>query len=304
MNDIRLTSDLKRDGFSSDDIARICRDGSLARVRRGAYGPPIQPGTQAEDRHLQVIMGTLPQLRGAAVLSHGSAAVVHGLPTWTSALDRVHITRPRTGGGAMRGVVTIHTSALPVSHVAEVHGLTVTSLERTIADLGRTLPIEQAVAAADRAVGSGLDVDELERALSCQRGWPGVPRARQVGRLLDGLAESPGESVSRVRCWQAGLPAPTLQFVVRREGVEIARCDFGWEEQRTLGEFDGKIKYGRLLRPGETAQDVVYREKLREDALRDLGWQVVRWTWSELYQPGVVADRIRRAFDRARVRIA
>ena len=137
-----------------------------------------------------------------------------------------------------------------------------------------------------------------------QRGWPGVPRARQVGRLLHGLADSPGESVSRVRCWQAGLPTPTLQYVICRHGVEIARCDFGWEEQRTLGEFDGKIKYGRLLRPGETAQDVVYREKLREDALRDLGWQVVRWTWSELYQPGVVADRIRRAFDRSRVRIA
>jgi hypothetical protein len=304
MNDIRLTSDLRRDGFSPDDIARICRDGGLARVRRGAYGPPIQPGMQAEDRHLQLIMGTVPQLRGAAVLSHGSAAVVHGLPTWTRALDRVHITRPRAGGGAIRGVVAVHASPLRESEISEVHGLRVTSLERTVADLGRTLPIEQAVAAADRAVCGGLDVDELQRVLSRQRGWPGVPRARQVGRLLDGLAESPGESVSRVRCWQAGLAAPTLQYVVRRDGVEIARCDFGWEEQRTLGEFDGKIKYGRLLRPGETAQDVVYREKLREDALRDQGWQVVRWTWSELYQPGVVADRIRRAFDRSRVRIA
>ena len=36
MNEIRLTADLRRDGFSYDDIARICRDGTLARVRRGA----------------------------------------------------------------------------------------------------------------------------------------------------------------------------------------------------------------------------------------------------------------------------
>jgi len=58
----------------------------------------------------------------------------------------------------------------------------------------------------------------------------------------------------------------------------VGRSDFGWEEQRTLGEFDGRVKYGRLLRPGETAADTVYREKRREDALRDQGWQLVRWS--------------------------
>ena len=71
-----------------------------------------------------------------------------------------------------------------------------------------------------------------------------------------------------------------------------------WKEQRTVGEFDGRIKYGRLLKPGQTAADAVYAEKLREDLLRDLGFQVVRWTWIDLYRRGIIRDRLLRAFAR------
>ena len=42
------------------------------------------------------------------------------------------------------------------------------------------------------------------------------------------------------------------------------------------------MKYGRSLRPGQDPGEAVYREKRREDALHDLGLQVVRWTWDEL----------------------
>jgi hypothetical protein len=59
------------------------------------------------------------------------------------------------------------------------------------------------------------------------------------------------------------------------------------------------VKYGRALRPGQTAGDVVFAEKRREDALRDLGFQVVRWTWDELWPFDEVVERIRRAFARA-----
>jgi hypothetical protein len=68
---------------------------------------------------------------------------------------------------------------------------------------------------------------------------------------------------------------------------------------RTIGEFDGKIKYGRLLKPGQRIEDVIFEEKLREDALRDLGWQSVRWLWRDLYRRGVLRERVLRAFARA-----
>jgi hypothetical protein len=66
-----------------------------------------------------------------------------------------------------------------------------------------------------------------------------------------------------------------------------------------IAEFDGRVKYGRLLKEGQDAGEVVFREKQREDLLRDLGWEVVRWVWADLAHPEVIAERLRRAFLRA-----
>ncbi len=65
-----------------------------------------------------------------------------------------------------------------------------------------------------------------------------------------------------------------------------------------LGEFDGRVEYGRLLRPGQPPGDVVFEEKRREDAMRGEDWGMVRWTWSETDAPGVVAARVTRALGR------
>jgi len=78
-------------------------------------------------------------------------------------------------------------------------------------------------------------------------------------------------------------------------GHPLGRSDFGWHRGQLLGEFDGRVKYGRLLKPGETPGDAVFDEKVREDALRDSGSRVVRWTWVELTEPTIVVERIRRA---------
>jgi hypothetical protein len=116
--------------------------------------------------------------------------------------------------------------------------------------------------------------------------------------FLDPRSESPGESYSRVVLHRIGVPAPTPQYEVWEREVLVGRVDFCWEEFRTLGEFDGREKYGRLLEPGQTAADAVFEEKRREDALRDLGWQIVRWIWQDLYHPEDLRRRLERAFER------
>lgn len=58
------------------------------------------------------------------------------------------------------------------------------------------------------------------------------------------------------------------------------------------------MKYGRLLKPGQKPEDVVYAEKLREDAVRAEDHEVARWTWDDCWQPGVIRNRVPRAFDR------
>ena len=69
--------------------------------------------------------------------------------------------------------------------------------------------------------------------------------------------------------------------------------------QRTLGEFDGRLKYGRMLHGDADLEDVLWQEKCREDALRELGWEIVRWVWADLWQPSRLVERIERAFARA-----
>ena len=117
--------------------------------------------------------------------------------------------------------------------------------------------------------------------------------------LLDARSESPWESCSRVTLHQLGLAPTSLQHEVRdADGRLVARADFGWEEHRTLGEFDGLVKYGKLLRPGQSPSDAVVEEKRREDAVRDLDWQVVRWVRDDLRRPEELRARLLRAFRR------
>jgi hypothetical protein len=300
MNEVQLTRQLIAQGLEKPDPRRLVKTQQLERVRRGAYAVPLPADSPKERRQRRLVQATLAQLDEGAVLSHGSAAVLYGLPTWSHWLDRVHVTRSRSTGGQRRALVHVHVAPMLADDVELVNGILVTSLARTVLDLAHAAPFHQAVAVGDRALALGLDPAALQEALSRMTRWPYVRGARRACAFLDGRSESPAESVSRVRFLEQGLPSPHTQYKVYDEvGELIARCDFGWEEHRTLGEFDGKAKYGRLLRPGQSAADAVYTEKLREDALRDRGWQVVRWTWTDLGRPEVIADRVRRAFDRA-----
>jgi hypothetical protein len=300
MDDIVLTSTLRTQGYDARDVRRLRQRGDLVQLRRGAYAREQARERSVDQAHRDLIRATIPQLRDDAVVSHASAAVLHGLSVWSKAIDRVHVTRNGSGGGKRRSLVHVHASPLGGGDVTSIGGIPVTSLARTVLDLCRTLPFEQTVAAGDHALRLGLLATALEEAMTLLEGWPGTRQARRAIAFLDGRSESAGESVSRVRIHEAGLPAPVPQReIYGPDGRLVARVDFCWEEQRTVGEFDGKIKYGRLLKPGQSIEDVLFDEKRREDALRDLGWQIVRWLWADLYRQGVIRDRILRAFARA-----
>lgn len=285
-------------GYAAHELARRTRRGELVRVRRGTYLPGPAAAPDPVGRHRQVVEATWPLLGDGAVLSHVSAAVLHGLPVWTRRLTHVQVTRT-DGRGKRRGNVHVHVAPLLDDEVVEIAGLPVTSLGRTVVDLGRVLPLGQAVATGDAALRAGLPARVLEHDLRAAAGRPGIAAARRAVDLLDARSESPWESCSRVTLHQIGLPPSSLQHEVFDErGRLVARADFGWEEHRTLGEFDGRTKYDELLRPGQTAADAVYEEKRREDAVRDLDWQVVRWGAPDLESPEELRARLLRAFRR------
>jgi hypothetical protein len=295
---LHLRSRLLAAGYTDDEIRRMLRDGGLARVRRGAY----VAGAVPEDivaRHVLLVRAALAQLSPDAVVSHVSAAAVFGLPVWGLPLDRVHITRDRPRTGARRGSrVHTHSTPLGADEVVLRDGVPVTSPARTVLDVARAVPFEQAVVVADAALNQRLvDRAALQRALDMPRRWPGLPAARRVLAFADARAVGPGESRSRVAILRTGLPAPVLQWEVRRrDGRFVGEVDFGWPRMRTVGEFDGRIKYGLLVPPGQEPADVLYKEKLREDALRAEGLAVVRWGWRDLSDFAPVAERLKERF--------
>lgn len=289
-------------GFTDDEIRRLYTRGGWRRLGHGAYlGESAFEHATPEAQHRLLIDATVPRMSGDAVLSHQSAAVVYGLPVWRTPLDRVHVTRDRRGGGRIKNRVTVHCSSLD-GHVAEVDRYLVTRPSRMVVDLGRTLPFEQAVVTGDAAVRTfGITPEDLESELVSAQGRKGVGAARRVVRFLTGYSESVGESRSRVMFSTTGLPVPSQQGVVRGcDDRILGRVDFFIESSSFLGEFDGRVKYERMLKPGQEPGDAVFAEKRREDAMRELGFQMVRWTWDELGDPVRLAARIRRALTRGR----
>lgn len=168
-------------------------------------------------------------------------------------------------------------------------------------DLGCQLPLDIAVAIGDAALRSGLSQGELDDRLGQAARRHGVGSARRAVALLDARSESPEESRSRVLFHRHGIPTPDLQHLVHdHRGRVIARTDFAWPELNTVGEFDGRVKYGRPLRPGQDLAEVLFDEKVREDAVRDTGLQMVRWISADLHHPANLLQRLERAFDRGR----
>jgi hypothetical protein len=307
MDDITSTGALIAQGLSHADLRELSRSGTLTPIRRGAYqlGPvdPDEDDPGGYLAHRRQIDANLLQCGADAVLCHGSAAVVHGLPIWRHAITQVHVMRDGNSGGQRRAHVYDHRTPLSADDIVQVEDLVVTSLARTVADLGRSLPLMESVPVGDQALRLGLKPHELQRTLGSMKRWPGVCNARRMADFLDIRSESAGESASRVRMVQDGIPAPELQRVILDEdGIFVARVDFAWEDRRTVGEFDGAVKYGALLKPGQRVADVIEAQDHREDAIRRAGWEVARWGWPQLGEPGEIAARINRAFRRARDR--
>jgi hypothetical protein len=298
ISDLVFRPALRAAGITDDELRRLRAQRRLTVVRRGAYVPSADRRLDdAVARHALTVRAAIRTMSPHAVVSHVSAAALHGLVLWDVPLDRVHVTRNRCSGGRRTTVLHVHTAGLDVDEVVEVDGVAVTSVPRTLADLARTLPFEQALVVADAALhGHRTTPAAFAEAVARAAGREGSPPARRVVAAADPRAESPGETRSRVAIARARIPPPVLQHDVPELGV---RTDFYWEEFRTVGEFDGKAKYGRDLRPGQDPGEAVYREKRREDALRDLGLQVVRWTWDELSPFDAPAARLRRAFARS-----
>ncbi|MFL6133575.1 MAG: hypothetical protein ACJ72A_12255, partial [Nocardioidaceae bacterium] len=215
---------------------------------------------------------------------------------WGIDLTHVHVTRRDARSGSIERDVVHHEGAICDDDIEVVDGLLVMKEARCVIETIATAGVEPGLVVADSALHAGrVDADELAATLHSLRPCTGSRTVDIVLRLADKRAESVGESRARFLYWSQGLPRPEVQFdVLDRDGRLVGTCDLAWPRHRLLFEFDGRIKYGRLLKPGEEPGDVVFAEKVREDALRRAtGWAVERAIWADLSRPVETARRTR-----------
>ncbi|MDI9916192.1 hypothetical protein [Rhodococcus sp. IEGM 1379] len=284
-------------GGTDAEIRRTCSNGEWTRIHRGAYVSRAQLSDLAvHERHRVRVRAVANAAHVGSIVSHTSAAVIHGFELWNTPLDRVHLSRNRRGGSRQSPDRHVHSAQFADDEVTTVDGLAVTTPGRTVVDLARSLPFEQALVAGNSALRrTPVGIDEIKGTLSRVPRHPLHRHAFHAVSSMDARIESVGESRSLALFVRERLPIPQPQVQIGN-----ARVDFLWREHRTIGEFDGRVKYGRLVPAGRSAEDVLWEEKLREDRLREAGWQVARWTWADLSTPSLVARRITAAFERGR----
>ena len=230
-------------------------------------------------------------------LSHVSGAIHHGIDVWGVDLSRVHVTRLDGVAGRIEGDVVHHEGLCLREEVHVVRGLRVLSADRCVLEAGSRVGGEAALVMLNSLLHRGLCSSEALRAqFEILQHWPFMQRMQIPLRLADPGSASVGESRGLWLFWCHRLPRPVTQFEVRDAGDGLlGTTDWAWPDQQGLGEFDGALKYGRVLRPGQDPGDVVFAEKQREDRLREeTGMWMVRLVWSDFQRPAVTAARIRR----------
>ncbi|WP_343600597.1 hypothetical protein [Mycobacterium sp.] len=184
-------------------------------------------------------------------------------------------------------LIVVHTDALLPDETQPICGMPATTPARTAFDLGRRLRLKDGVQRIDALMNAtDVKVNDIEAVIGRHPRVRGLRQLRKTLELLDGGAESPYESLTRLLLMQAGFPRPQTQIPVYDEyGFVIARIDMGWSQWHVGVDFDGAHHW---TDPRQRTWDVERYAKLAE-----LGWIDVRLTAGMLHNsPHVFLDRV------------
>jgi hypothetical protein len=268
-------------GLTESRLRRLVRSGTWSLPRHGVLG--VLPRSDAVDASLRATAAAL--VRPGHVISHRSAALLHGLPLLATP-HAPELTALRASTLGVRTACRVRGAALAADEVTDWFGAPITTIARAVVDLGRH-DRAAALVAADAAMHEGLlTAAALDAAVARCSGWPGIRAVREVVPLVSPLAESPLESLTRLCLVDAGVPAPELQVEIT-DPADGWRCrvDMLWPAARVVLEADGKLKY---------TDRELWREKLRQERLERLGYRVVRALWNDVTaRPEELVQRVR-----------
>jgi hypothetical protein len=283
------------------EILRVSRDGvghlTYNQLRSKRFRAPLR-GVRVTKTETEVGAAefgarlALAAARPGAVLCDVSAAAWWGLPLPPFLIQpdvAVGLAVPPTDAAPRHRMARGRRLELPPDHIVQDRDCFVTTPARTWVDCAAMLRDEDLLAMGDAGLRMGLfDDDALGQMVTWAYRRRGVAHARFVRPLLNGLAESPGESRVRFRCIAAGLPAPECQIHLRYGGQFVARLDMGWRAERVALEYDGIVHLPEAQRR---------KDALRRNRIQEAGWRLLVVTIDDLRNSAPMIHLIRQALD-------
>ncbi|MGO4256814.1 type IV toxin-antitoxin system AbiEi family antitoxin domain-containing protein [Marmoricola sp. RAF53] len=235
-----------RAGLDCRRLQRILGAGLLARPLLGVY----YAATLRDCLDLRIACLRLVVPHGCVVTDR-TAGWLHGASMALAPNDHLRVPLVsvfHTPGNRLRNALTSSGERELAEHdVTELRGIRVTTPLRTACDLGRLLHRDSALASMDALLRLGsFDQDELCQEVERFKGYRGVRQLRAFAPLTDPGSESFGESVLRLRWYDAGLgvrPETQIQVAHPWSG-ETAYLDLGSREWRYAAEYDGAAFHG------------------------------------------------------------
>ncbi len=261
-------------------------EGFLERLHVGVLRVRGAPAT-----YEQQLLGACLAIGSEASVSHRAAATVHDLLRYRE--PPVEVTTTRKRSPQLDGVVVHRLADLEPRWVETKHGVPVTTVARTLVDLGAVAGPKTVEAALDRSAGRKLvtyrDVRDAMVAVA-RKGRTGVGVMR---RLLDarvGESFPPGVLEARMMTLlrDAALPLAESQLVIRDEhGGFLAIVDFGFSRHRVVVEVDGYEFH--------SSPRAIHDRNVRDRLLIDARWIPLHFSWGEVeHAPHRVANEIGR----------
>ena len=252
-------------GLDSNDLHWLVEQGFLVRPIRGVYVAAQVP--DSIDLRCACLRLVVPP---DAVICDRHAGWLHGAvmvlaPGEHLALAPVRIFLPAGRGRLRNDLADSGERSFRPDDLVELDGLRVTTPVRTAWDLGRNRWTDRSLSAMDQMLRLRVfGKDELVAGVERFRGMRWVRVLRVMAPLADRRAESPPESVLRLRWIETLEFAPTPQLRVwDDDGEFLARLDLGRKELRWGVEYDGAEWHSS---PEQLAQDRERRKQCEQRA--------------------------------------
>jgi hypothetical protein len=227
-----------------------------------------------------------------AVISHGTAAALHGL--WDKPPHLIDVTVPVEAGRKIDGI-RCRRCRYPNPEEIEVrNGVACTTPARTLVDLAGMVGLATLRKTIGRAaIRKKLDLQAVDLAIhnaKRRRGLRALELALLPYRTKDGKVpdvRSDFETLVLPRLLDMGLPHPSCNAWLHLEGERFL-VDFLWDEAQVIVETDGRETH-------ETPT-AFQSDRRRDQFLAAAGYRVLRVTWNQVHgESAAVLDRVNRA---------